>query len=90
MSAALTNDEMKKLLRLCNKYVHLKLNKEIYVLNYWVAMGSTLGLYDSLLGPLLANVFILKLENTLVPRSHEHSCKSDNFAFAPGHWVTFY
>lgn len=53
-------------------------------------MGSTLGLYDSLLGPLLANVFILKLENTLVPRSHEHSCKSDNFAFAPGHWVTFY
>ena len=34
MSAALTNDEMKKLLRLCNKYVHLKLNKEIYVLNY--------------------------------------------------------
>ena len=39
--------------------VHFTQNNEIYVQNDGVAMGSPLG-------PILANVFMIKLENTLV------------------------
>ena len=39
------------------------MNNEIYVQNDGVAMGSPLGL-------ILANVFTVELENTLVPRKH--------------------
>ena len=63
---------MKKLLRLCTKNVHFTLNNEIYIQNDGVAMESPLG-------PILANVFIVELENTLVPRLHEHVKKWKHF-----------
>ena len=56
---------MKKLLTLCNKYVHVTLNNEICVQNNGDAMGSPLG-------AILANVFMVELESTLVPRLHQH------------------
>ena len=68
-----------KLLTLCSKNVHFTLNNEIYVQNDGVAMGSPLG-------PTLANVFMVDLENTLVPRLHENVKKwrrfvDDTFAY---------
>ena len=45
---------MKKLLTLCTKNVHFTLNNEIYARNDGVAMGY-------LLGPILANVFMVNL-----------------------------
>ena len=63
---------MKKLLTLCTKNVYFTLNNEIYIQNDGVAMESPLG-------PILANVFIVELENTLVPRLHEHVKKWKHF-----------
>ena len=63
---------MKKLLTLCTKNVHFTLNNEIYIQNDGVAMEFPLG-------PILANVFIVELENTLVPRLHEHVKKWKHF-----------
>ena len=54
---------MKNLLILCTKNVHFTLNNEIFVQNNEVAM-------DFPLGPILANVFMMELENTLIPRLH--------------------
>ena len=65
ISTVLTKNEMKKLLTLCTKSVHFTLNNEIYVQNDGVAMGSPLG-------PILANVFMVELENTLIPRLQQH------------------
>ena len=55
------------------------MNNEIYVQNDGVAMGSPLG-------PILANVFMVELENTLVPRLHQYVKKwrryvDDTFAY---------
>ena len=50
---------MRKMLTLCTKNVHFTLNNEIYVQNNGVAT-------DSALGPVLAYVFTVELENTLV------------------------
>ena len=79
ISNVLTKNEVKKLLILCTTNVHFTLNNEIYVQNVGVAMGSTLG-------PILGNVFMVELENTLVPRLHEHVKKwrrfvDDTFAY---------
>ena len=63
---------MKKLLTLCTKNVHFTLNNEIYIQNDGVAMESPLG-------SILANVFNVELENTLVPRLHEHVKKWKHF-----------
>ena len=68
-----------KLLTLCTKNVHFILNNEIYVQNDGVAM-------DFPLGPILANVFMVELENTLVPRLSQHVKKwrryvDDPFAY---------
>ena len=63
ISVVLAKNRMKKLLTLCMKNIHFTLNNEIYVQNDGVAMGSPLGL-------ILANVFTVELENTLVPRKH--------------------
>ena len=65
ISTVLTKNEMKKLLTLCTKSVYFTLNNEIYVQNDGVAMGSPLG-------PILANVFMMELENTLIPRLQQH------------------
>ena len=54
---------MKKLLALCTKNVHFTLNNEIYVQNDGVTMASPLE-------PILANIFLVELENTLVPTLH--------------------
>ena len=56
---------MKKGFTLCTKNVHFTLNNEIYVQNDGVAMGSPLI-------PTLANVFMVELQNTLVPGLHEN------------------
>ena len=65
ISTVLTKDEMEKFLTLCTKNVHFTLNDEIYVQNDGVAMGSPPG-------PILANIFMVELEDTLVPRLHQH------------------
>ena len=65
ISVVLAKNRMKKLLTLCMKNIHFTLNNEIYVQNDGVAMGSPLGL-------ILANVFTVELESTLVPRLHQH------------------
>ena len=79
MSTILTKNETKKLLTLCTKNVQFTLNNEIYVQNNGVAMGSSLG-------PILANIFMMKIENKLVPRLHQHVKKwrcyvDDTFAY---------
>ena len=56
---------MENLLTLCTKNVHFTLNNKIYVQNDGVAMGSPLE-------PILANAFMLELENTLIPRLQQH------------------
>ena len=70
ISTVLTKIEIKKLLTLCTKNIHFTLNNEIYVQN-----DGT-----------LANVFMVELENTLVPRLHQHVKKwrryvDDTFAY---------
>ena len=57
-------NEMKNMLTLYPKNVHFTLNNEIYVQNDRVAMGSSLR-------PISANVCMVELENTLVPRLHQ-------------------
>ena len=56
-----TKSEMKKLLTLCTKNVHFSFNKEIYIQIDGVAMGSPLG-------PVMANIFMVELETTLVSK----------------------
>ena len=60
-----TKSEMKKLLTLCTKNVHFSFNNEIYIQLDRVAMGSPLG-------PVIANIFMVELETTLVPRLEDH------------------
>ena len=52
---------LKELLYLCTKHVHFKFNNEIYIQCDGVAMGS-------LLGPLLANIFMISLEDNTLPK----------------------
>ena len=56
-----TKSEMKKLLTLCTKNVHFSVNNDIYTQIDGVAMGSPLG-------PVVANIFMVELETTLVPK----------------------
>ena len=58
-----TKDEMNKLLTLYTKNVHFTLSIEIY--GDGVAMNYPLG-------PILADVFLVERENTLVPRLHKN------------------
>ena len=60
-----TKSEMKKLLTLCTKNVHFSFNNEIYIQLDGVAMGSPLG-------PVIANIFMVELETTLVPKLEDH------------------
>ena len=52
--------ELQSLLRLCTKEVEFSFNEELYLQVDGVAMGSPLG-------PLLANIFMCKLENHIIP-----------------------
>ena len=52
--------EMKELLLLCTKSVHFTFNGDIYQQLDGVAMGSPLG-------PVIAGIFMVELENTLIP-----------------------
>ena len=68
-----TKHEMKKLLTICTKNVHFSFNNNIYIQIDGVAMGSPLG-------PILANIFMVKLENVLVPKLNDH-LKDDTFVY---------
>ena len=52
--------EMKELLILCTKNVHFTFNNESYVQVDGVAMGSPVG-------PVLANIFMVELETSVIP-----------------------
>ena len=51
---------MKEMLTLCTKNVHFTYNKKIFVQTDGDAMGSPLG-------PVLADIFMIQLEKTLLP-----------------------
>ena len=53
--------EMKELLILCTKHLHFTFNNETYIQVDGVAMGSPLVL-------LLANIFIVELETSIIPK----------------------
>ena len=60
ISTDITKSEMKELLNLCAKSVHFTSAGNIYVQNDGVAMGSPLG-------PVLANIFMVELEQSVIP-----------------------
>ena len=55
---------MKQLLMLCTKNVHFTYDNKVYQQNDGVAMGSPLG-------PVLSEIFMVELENSLVPTLNE-------------------
>ena len=57
----LSRHQMRKLLQICTKEMHFSFNGVIYRQVNGVAMGSPLG-------PVLANIFMVELEKTLVPQ----------------------
>ena len=72
ITTVLTAHEMKKLLTICTKNVHFSFNNDIYIQIDGVAMGSPLG-------PLLANIFMVELENVLVPKLNDYVKKWRRF-----------
>ena len=60
ISTDITKSEMKELLNLYTKSVHFTYDGNIYVQNDGVAMGSPLG-------PVLANIFMVELERSVIP-----------------------
>ena len=60
ISTDMTKSEMKELLNLCTKSVHFTFDGNIYVQNDGVAMGSPSG-------PVLANIFLVELERSVIP-----------------------
>ena len=60
----LRRNEMKMLLELCTKEMHFSFNGKIYKQLDGVCMGSPLG-------PVIANVFMVHLEETIVPELQE-------------------
>ena len=56
---------MRDLLLLCTKNVHFSYNGDIYTQADGVAMGSPLG-------PVLAGIFMVELERTILPILREH------------------
>ena len=60
LTTSLTKKEMKEILLLCTKNVHFTFNGQIYIQVDGVAMGSPLV-------PLLADIFMIELERSLIP-----------------------
>ena len=60
VSTSLTRNEMREILLLCTKTVHLTFRGVIYLQTDGVAMGSPLE-------PVLAGIFMVDLERSLVP-----------------------
>ena len=65
INTSFTKQELKKLILLCTKGVHFTLYGESYVQTDGVAMCSPLG-------PVLAGIFMVELENTLVTTLSNH------------------
>ena len=57
----LSRSELKTLLELCTKEMHFSFNNKVYKQTNGVAMGSPLG-------PVLANIFMVHLEQIMIPR----------------------
>ena len=64
ITTKLKREELKALLELCTKEMHFSFNGKIYRQVNGVAMGSPLG-------PVLANIFMVELESSLVPTMRE-------------------
>ena len=64
LGCKLKRGDLKRLLQLCTKEMHFSFNDVIYKQVDGVAMGSPLG-------PVIANVFMVALENDLVPKISE-------------------
>ena len=60
INTQITSPEMKELLILCTKIVHITFDNQVYQQNDGVTMGPSLG-------PLLAGIFIVKLETRMIP-----------------------
>ena len=61
VATKLSRDELQTLLELCTKKMHFSFNKKIYKQIGGVAMGSPLG-------PVIANIFMVHLEELMLPR----------------------
>ena len=59
-TTTISKREMKELLYLCTKNVHFSFSNEIYMQNDGVTIGFPLG-------PVLANIFMVELERTIIP-----------------------
>ena len=78
---------LKELLLLCTKHLHLRFNDEIYTQIDGLAMGSSLV-------PLLANIFMISLEEKVLPKVSNYLCywKSyvdDTFAYVVPEKINF-
>ena len=60
----LSREELYSLLELCTKKMHFSFNKKIYKQTNGVAMGSPSG-------HVIANTFVVHLEETMIPRLSE-------------------
>ena len=60
ITTKISRQQMKKLLLMCTKEMHFSYNGRMYQQVDGVAMGSPLG-------PVIANVFMAELEQTIVP-----------------------
>ena len=72
MKRKLKQTFMKDLLYLCTKHVHFTYGRNIYIRTDGVSMGSPLG-------PLLANIFMISLEEAILSSIKKHV----------GHWKRY-
>ena len=78
---------LRELLYLCTKEVHFMFNDEIYIQSDGVAMGSPLG-------PLLANIFMMSLEEEVITKLMPYLCNwkrcvDDTYAYVNSDKVDF-
>ena len=72
ITTAFTKNEVKKLLTICTKHIHCSFNND----NNGVTIAS-------LLGPVLANIFMVELEGVLVPKLNDHVKNGDALWMTP-------